>query len=360
MIKYKVGARDLVDVVNDLETSRWIKSPYFQRNLVWRELHKVDFIKTIILGLPFPQIFIAKGELNLETRQATSYVVDGQQRLTAIEEYIAGKFEVDGKYFEDLEDDEKEDFLKYQIPTIDLDLKKDDPILKDVFMRLNRTFYALSAIEKQSSEYAASDLMIVAKVLADQFFIFDEDRNGELKAREIDPLIPKELIKKAKRLKATNFQNLVLGDEVFTRHEIARQVPLSFNLNLLATCALGWYNRNSAIPGLLVSDKYDFDFYFETAAKLDKIAEFILNAKFKKNSYWFNKANLYSLFILLYNNFDNIKEIEPKDVKDNLEKFETELPADYALSAKEAVNNKKERILRNHYLQKVIFKNMNP
>jgi len=355
MIKYKVGARDLVDVVNDMESARWIKAPYFQRNLVWRELHKVDFIKTILLGLPFPQIFIAKGELNLETRQATSYVVDGQQRLTAIEEYIAGKFEVDGELFDDLQDDVKEDFLKYQIPTIDLDLKKDDPVLKDVFMRLNRTFYALSAIEKQSSEYAASDLMIVAKVLADQFFIFDEDKNGELKAREIDPLVPKELIKKAKRLKVGNFQKLVLGDEVFTRHEIARQVPLSFNLNLLATCALGWYNRNSSVPGLLVSEKYNFDFYFEAAGKLEKIAEVILKAKFLSGSYWYNKANLYSLFVLLYKNFDALKEIEPKDMKANLENFETALPADYALAAKEAVNNKRERILRDQYLQKVIF-----
>jgi hypothetical protein len=222
-------------------------------------------------------------------------------------------------------------------------------------MRLNRTFYALSAIEKQSSEYAASDLMIVAKVLADQFFIFDEDKNGELKAREIDPLVPKELIKKARRLKVSNFQKLVLGDEVFTRHEIARQVPLSFNLNLLATCAIGWYNRNSSVPGLLVSEKFNFDFYFEAAGKLEKIAEFILKAKFLSGSYWYNKANLYSLFVLLYNNFDALKEIEPKDMKASLENFETEIPADYALAAKEAVNNKRERILRDQYLQKVVF-----
>lgn len=355
MIKYKVGARDLVDVINDLETSRWIKSPYFQRNLVWRGLHKVDFIKTILLGLPFPQIFIAKGELDLETRQATSYVVDGQQRLTAIEEYVAGKFEVDGKFFEDLEDDAKEEFLKYQIPTIDLDLKKDDPVLKDVFMRLNRTFYALSAIEKQSSEYAASDLMIVAKILADQFFVFDEDKNGVLKARDVDPLIPKEVIKKAKRLKVDNYQKLILGDEVFSKHEIARQIPLGFSLNLLATCALGWYNRNSAIPGLLVIEKYDYNFYVEVAAKLERIAGFILNIRFKAGSYWYNKANLYSVFVVLYNNFDCLAGLSPEDARAKLEDFEGGLPADYVLAAKEAVNNKKERVLRNSYLEKILL-----
>jgi hypothetical protein len=355
MIKYKVGSRELIDVVNDLGNSRLVKSPYFQRNLVWRDLHKVDFIKTILMGLPFPQIFVAKGEIDLESMKTFSYVVDGQQRLSAIQDYVKGKFSVDEKLFEELGDQEKEDFFKYQIPIIDLDLKKDDPVLKDIFQRLNRTFYALSAIERQSSEYAASDLMITAKILADQFFVFDEDKNGELKPREIDPLVPKDVIKRAKKLKVTNFQKLILGNEVFTVHEIARQVPLSFNLNLLATCTLGWYNRNSSIPQLLVSEAYNFEFYSVMVAKLEKVAEFILQAKFKSGSYWYNKANLFSLMVLLYKNFDSLEGFDPLDMKWNLEDFEKKLPPSYVLAAKEAVNNKKERLLRDAMLSTVIF-----
>jgi hypothetical protein len=355
MIKYKVGSRELIDVMTDLASSRLIKAPYFQRNLVWREIHKIDFIKTILMGLPFPQIFIAKGDIDLDTMKTFSYVVDGQQRLTAIQDFIKGKLAVDDRIFDDLEVDEKEEFLKYQIPIIDLDLKKNDPALKDIFQRLNRTFYALSAIEKQSSEYAASDLMIAAKILADQFFVFDEDKNGELKQRDIDPLVSKELVKKAKKVKVGNFQKLVLGKEVFTAHEIARQVPLSFNLNLLATCVLGWYNRNAAIPDLLESEEYDFDYYVELVAKLEVIASFIISAKFKPGSYWYNKANLFSLMALLHTNFESLADMDPIAMKENLEEFEHTLPAEYALAAKEAVNNKKERLLRNQHLEGVIF-----
>ncbi len=353
MIKYQVRSRELIDVVNDLTSQRLIKSPYFQRNLVWRPLHQVDFIRTILMGLPFPQIFVAKGEIDLETMRTTSYLVDGQQRVTAIQLYVKGKFSVDGRTFDELGDDEKEDFLKYQVPIIDLDVKKDDPVLKDIFKRLNRTFYALSSIEKQSGEYAASDMMIIAKVLADQFFIMEEDSNGTLRARDIDPLVPSELLKHAKKLKVTNFRKLT--SEIFSGQEMARMVPLSFNLNLLATCTLGWYNRNTSVQVLLDSDEYDFDYYFGLAQMLEEIAEFILKMKLKSTSYWYNKANIFSLIIALFQNFDSLEDIDQIMLKDVLEDFEKNIPGEYALAAKEAVNNKRERILRNDYLQAMMF-----
>src|SRR5258706_1922629 len=129
-------------------------SPYFQRNLVWRLLHKIDFIKTILLGYPFPQIFIAKGSLDVENMQTTSCIVDGQQRMNSIMEFIQDKYKVDGKFYSELTIKEKEDFLKYQIPIIDLDIANDSPEIIEIFQRLNRTFYSLSTIEKLASEYA--------------------------------------------------------------------------------------------------------------------------------------------------------------------------------------------------------------
>ena len=58
------------------------------------------------------------------------------------------------------------EFLKYEVPVIDFDLEAGDPRLKDVFHRLNRTYYSLSAIEKLASEYSASEFMLVARVLS--------------------------------------------------------------------------------------------------------------------------------------------------------------------------------------------------
>ena len=47
MMKYQVRSKDLMDVINEIDGRRLILSPYFQRNLVWRLIHKIDFIKTI-------------------------------------------------------------------------------------------------------------------------------------------------------------------------------------------------------------------------------------------------------------------------------------------------------------------------
>ncbi len=95
MTKYQVRSRELIDLVNEIRSKRLIMSPYFQRNLVWRLVHKVDFIKTILLGYPFPQIFIARGNIDLETMTTTSCIVDGQQRMNSISEYLKDQFKVD-------------------------------------------------------------------------------------------------------------------------------------------------------------------------------------------------------------------------------------------------------------------------
>ena len=61
MVDYRVRSISLLDLVNDVRSGKLIPDAYFQRNLVWRDVHNKDFIKTILLGYPFPQIFISKG-----------------------------------------------------------------------------------------------------------------------------------------------------------------------------------------------------------------------------------------------------------------------------------------------------------
>ena len=164
-LKYTVRSREIIDLIAAMRSSRLTLSPYFQRNLVWREAHKRDFIDTIMKGYPFPQIFLARGPIDLDTMEASQAVVDGQQRLNAIRDFVDGKLDLEGKLFKELSAKEREDFLKYEVAVIDFDLDAGDPRLKDVFYRLNRTYYSLSAIEKLASEYSASEFMLVARVL---------------------------------------------------------------------------------------------------------------------------------------------------------------------------------------------------
>src|SRR5271157_5644579 len=102
MIRYNVRSRYLVDVINEIKDRKLILTPFFQRKLVWRIAHKVDFIKTILLGYPFPEIFVSRGTIDVATMQSTSALVDGQQRMSTIRDYLDDKFAVDNGRFSQL------------------------------------------------------------------------------------------------------------------------------------------------------------------------------------------------------------------------------------------------------------------
>lgn len=351
MIRYQVRSKELIDLVNEIKYKRLIISPYFQRNLVWRNIHKVDFIKTILMGLPFPQIFIAKGSIDLETMKTTSCIVDGQQRMSTITEYVNSLFPVDGKYFKDLPPEKMEEILKYQVPIIDLDINNDSNEIKEIFQRLNRTFYSLNSVEKLATEYASSDFMLFAKHLTGEITFDDEESDSSL---SVDPTIPQEFIDWASTNKVNYFKKLIVEGPVFTPYEISRQTHLMYTLNLLATYMGGIYTRNELVNRYLNDHKESFPERNETLLAFEETAKFISSLELEKDSYWYNKANMFSLFIYILSKKEFINEKYKNAIKEKLEEFASNAPDDYRISAKEGVNNRKERLLRNDYINKML------
>lgn len=355
MTKYQVRSRELIDVINEIKTKRLIMSPYFQRNLVWRLIHKVDFIKTILLGYPFPQIFIARGSIDLDTMSTTSCIVDGQQRMNAINEFIKDRFQVDNRYFSELVPADKEQFLKYQIPIIDLDINNEDPEIIEIFKRLNRTFYALSGIEKLSTEYASSEYMLLAKLLSKEIKLdAPEDDDDDYVPLQIDPTIPKSFIDWATSKKSTGYSKLLVEEGIFTPYELTRQVHLTFTLNVMSTYISDYYNRNDFVTRHLEEFAESFPRKDEIFSVLENSAGKFIKLKLKKKSYWYNKANAFSIMTLFAKKWDIIEKLDEKTIKDKLENFEQILPAEYQLAAKEGVNNKAERLVRNKYLSTLL------
>mgnify|MGYP003394346189 CR=1 FL=1 len=351
MIKYQIRSRELLDLIKDVRDKRLVISPYFQRDLVWRELHKVDFIRTIRMGYPFPQIFISRGRINVDTMTSQACVVDGQQRMNAIQDFLTDQLRVDGSIFSDLSPSEKEQFLKYEVPVIDLDLAEDDPKIIDVFTRLNRTFYSLSKVEKLATEYAPSEFMFVAKLLTNQLSLAPESDDPLSK----DPNVPGELYDWAKSQNVSNFQKWLLENNIFSNYEISRKAPLMFTLNLMATSIGGFFNRNDQSEIYLESYKENFIKKGTLVKSFEKVAKFLLDLDMDQNSYWFNKANAFSLFSFLHSNSGKLSTINKTKLKERLEAFEQRVPAKYALAAKEAVNNVRERSLRDEYISKLVF-----
>lgn len=65
--------------------------PGFQRGFVWNGPEKSRFIESLILGLPVPNVFLAQ-----DSKTKNLNIVDGQQRLRSLWDYLEGKFYLSG------------------------------------------------------------------------------------------------------------------------------------------------------------------------------------------------------------------------------------------------------------------------
>ena len=348
-----------------MKSGTLILSPYFQRNLVWRETHKREFIETILAGYPFPQIFLARGEIDLETMVSFTCVVDGQQRLNAIREFISNDIEVAGKTFSQLSSDAKTDFIKYEVPVIDFDLDAGDPRLKDVFKRLNRTFYSLSAIERMATEFSASEYMLFARLLGDDIpatLAEDEEASDGIDELEMedaseaepaneflrDPGISEDrwawLVARA----GGEFAKMIAERGIFTPYEFQRKVPLMFVLNIVTTILSGYYNRNLRVKKYLDDYSQEFPPADDMLGNLNNVATRIQALDLPAGSIWWNKANFFTLVVELYARLSATLDLHGS--RKALLDFEADLPNDYALAAREALNNKTQREMRAHHV----------
>ena len=62
--------RELITLVRD---GTLIPRPEFQRRLVWKIEDKNHFLDSVITGYPFPEIYVADGDVNLDTGQGSNY-----------------------------------------------------------------------------------------------------------------------------------------------------------------------------------------------------------------------------------------------------------------------------------------------
>jgi hypothetical protein len=134
-------------------------NPKFQRRSVWSPQSKSYLINTILLGLPLP-IFFIRNSTNIQTKKTNREVVDGQQRLRAIFDYIDNGFtlrkvqneQYGGMYFSQLPDDIQKSFLAYELTVNDLEDITDNQVL-DIFARLNSYGVKLNAQELLNAKY---------------------------------------------------------------------------------------------------------------------------------------------------------------------------------------------------------------
>ena len=159
MRTFKPRAFAISDFYEWYQSKQLILNPKFQRRAVWAPQAKSNLLNTIILGLPMP-IFFIRSKVDPQTKKSVREVVDGQQRLRAIFDFIDNGFtirksqnaEYGGFFFSELPDEIKSDILNYEI-SVNVLVDMDDREILDIFARLNSYGVKLNNQELINAKY---------------------------------------------------------------------------------------------------------------------------------------------------------------------------------------------------------------
>lgn len=163
------NSKPIQEINRDFHDGRLIIDRSYQRRKVWNNEDKVRLVETIILGLVMPEVFFWAQATEPETGYTTTHVVDGQQRITTISEYLAGDFQLTekclldetikknygNKFFYELDNETKTRIWQYPVSIVNIDPDCSLNVVKTLFYRLNLTNYSLNMQEKRNSKDSA-------------------------------------------------------------------------------------------------------------------------------------------------------------------------------------------------------------
>jgi len=154
--------------------------PPFQRRPVWTRRQQSNLIESILLDLPIPEIFLQQSDAPSGDTQFV--VVDGQQRIRAILEFIGedGENGYELQYldeaseylhrsFANLTDEEKVRFFGYSMAVRTLQ-DATDADLKNLFQRINRYLTKLTSQELRNATYSGPFVDLVEELADDEFW----------------------------------------------------------------------------------------------------------------------------------------------------------------------------------------------
>src|SRR5712692_10225194 len=145
-------------------------APEFQRNSVWPTAAKAYLIDTIISDRPIPILFFQRAT-SAQTGRPTYDVIDGQQRLRAIFEFLENRLRlsqtkdpsIKNQRFKELPSQLQNRILNYDLVIEELSGYSSGDI-EDMFVRMNRYVVKLSPQELRHAKEKGAFKQFVEKV----------------------------------------------------------------------------------------------------------------------------------------------------------------------------------------------------
>ncbi|GAB2899765.1 DUF262 domain-containing protein [Microbulbifer echini] len=241
-----------------------VPQPDFQRRLVWTNKDKIEFIKTVLEGYPFPEIYIAAGRVDPKTGEGSEVLVDGQQRISTLYQYFKGspdiKLSNNLPAYSDLDEEKQIAFLEYKVVVRDMGNMPIEHI-KEVFKRINSTSYGLNAMELHNSRFGGEFKQFAEEVSKDKFFE---------------------------------------NNRVFTSGDIKRMNDVKYCLGLTITIMTTYFNRDKELELYLEKFNEEFPEKERISKEVSMVLNFIERLNFESTSRVFKKADFYTLFVEIH------------------------------------------------------------
>lgn len=359
---FKDNTKKITEIYQLLEKNHLIVDHSYQRKAIWSDADKCRLIETILLNYVVPSVYWWQSEIDPNTGSPLIHIVDGQQRITSIYEFLEGKFKLNKNYlleeeskklygdktFRELSDGEKGRIWNYEISIIEIDKNAKEKDITNMFRRLNLTEYTLNAQEKRHSEKGC-------------FHEF------------------------ATEVADNNFWDEV---KLFNATDIKRMQDVTYSANIIILMKKGIVDQSKIdLPINEFYEKYK-DEYPEKELFQDKLtlerafsifSEFYNNADPKNRRFYSRKVQNYSVFSLIFfmirrevelsrsimykmNNFLIIYNHFKNENSDELDLTENEKQLfdsfrKYKLASSEGVNKINNRMIRFNTLKDLIINN---
>jgi hypothetical protein len=350
----------VIEVFNKIRSGQLSINKGYQRKLVWKKQHKFDFIDTILRNYPFPEVYLAPGSLDQEKLILVDEIVDGQQRLTTIYDYINNTDvfalpRIPIERFSELSPLEKTSFLNYEISVRYLKGVSPEQV-RDIFQRINRTDYALNSAERVNAQWGESEFICFCKQLVE----------SEFESNAVQYIIES----KNRELFLQFFHGEDDDESVFTSGDRSRLLAMQYIMTVVATIDSGeYFARNDRVSSYIQGFNDAFPQATQIEAVLLDVVKFLSKLTLSRKSRWFNKANLFTLLVELckidtgslngeklstsLEELDRRASLDEFGVPDDHEKL-TQEEKRYFDFAREAVNQKAARDYRGSFIHTIL------
>ncbi len=147
--------------------------PDYQREFIWPEKHRVNFIESVLLGLPIPMMFVA------DIDDGRLEIVDGAQRIQTLEQFINNDLELNdlkilemlgGFRYRDLSESQQRKFKTKALRLVVLEDSTSIERRQEIFNRINTSSVRAKPSEIRRGDFSSPLMSFIIERTKDPVF----------------------------------------------------------------------------------------------------------------------------------------------------------------------------------------------